>query len=113
MTRSSGVLWVTPEVPHRTVGGGGNLHQGRLLVEVAREVPVDLLVAGTVTDPAVRSAVRRLVEVPTAPPGIPGGPLRRRAASAAAAWIRREPIEVADLAPTRNVLAARLDQLAP
>lgn len=106
-----GVLWVTPEVPDRVRGGGGNLHQGRLLVEVARHVPVDLLVSGSVRDAAVRDAVRTLVEVPPAPPHLTGGRLRRRALSAFDAWARRIPIEVADAAPTRRRLATELDRL--
>lgn len=110
---SRGVLWVTSEVPDRTFGGGGNLHQGRLLVEVARHIPVDLLVVGSVRDDGVRSAVRRLVEVPPARSHIAGGKVRRRAVSAVDAWVRRVPIEVADVGPTRRALAARLDTLVP
>lgn len=108
-----GVLWVSSEVPDREVGGGGNLHQGHLLVALAEHVPIDLAVTGPVRDDAVRAAVRTLVELPPPADRSADGRMRRRAHAAADAWVRRCPLDVADLAPARRALAERLDRLLP
>lgn len=108
---SDGVLWVTAEVPDRA-GGGGNLRQGHLLVEVTRHLPVDLLVAGHVTDEGVRAAVRTLVEVPVEPRPGSSWRTRRRVDAAATAWVRRRPLEAQAHTTVRAALAPRVAELS-
>jgi glycosyltransferase involved in cell wall biosynthesis len=107
---ATGVLWVTGEVPDRE-GGGGNQRQAHLLLGLARHVPVDLLVAGPVRDEAVLAVVRRVTDVgtPSAPP--PVGRLRRRAAAAWSAWVRRATLDAVHETAVRERLAARLPEL--
>jgi glycosyltransferase involved in cell wall biosynthesis len=108
---ATGVLWVTGEVPDRE-GGGGNQRQAHLLLGVAEHVPVDLLVAGPVRDAAVVAAVRRIVDVGVAPAPPATGSLRRRAAAGWSAWLRRATLDVVHETATRELLAARLPDLA-
>lgn len=107
---TGGVLWVTSEVPDRD-GGGGNIRQAHLLAALAALVPVDLLVAGEVTDEEVLASVRRLVAVAPAEPAS-GSRLARRATAAATAWGRRLPLDVAAHASVRARLARELSPLA-
>ena len=104
---SDGVLWVTSEVPDREAGGG-NQRQAYLLHGLAELAPVDLVVAGRVTDPLVRNAARRVVEVEVAP--IPPSPRRivRRGNAAVNSWVLRRPLDVAD---HRRVRAALLREV--
>ncbi|HEY9557419.1 MAG TPA: hypothetical protein VIR58_11835, partial [Acidimicrobiales bacterium] len=67
MSDRPSILWVTEEPPDRGAGGG-NIRQANLVIELARRFDIDLLVAGEVTDQAVRSAAREVIEVP-----VPGG----------------------------------------
>jgi glycosyltransferase involved in cell wall biosynthesis len=61
------VLWVTEEPPDPNLGGG-NIRQAHLFEALARALPLELLVAGTVEDDRVRAAATRIQELPTAPP---------------------------------------------
>jgi glycosyltransferase involved in cell wall biosynthesis/GT2 family glycosyltransferase len=80
------ILWVSEEVPDRA-GGGGSIRQAELLLRLGRRFDVDLLVAGSVTDEAVRAAVRSVEEVDVAPAPPPG-----RLAAAGQVLVRRRPL---------------------
>lgn len=64
------VLWLTQETPDPTRGGGAQRQAG-LLRELARLVPVDLVVAGPAPTPEVARAVRRVVLVAPQRPRAP------------------------------------------
>lgn len=64
MKRPGGLLWVTAEIPDRTLGGG-NIRHANLIEALAEHVAVDLAVVGDVRDERVRGAVRSLIEVPS------------------------------------------------
>ena len=100
--RRPSLLWVTQEVPDRA-GGGGAIRQAALLLRLSSEYAIDLLVAGRVVDPAVRSAVRSVVEldVPSRPP-----PGRLRTAWELA--VRRRPLFLAASARARRALGSEL-----
>lgn len=104
------VLWVAAEVPDRS-GGGGNIRQANLLTALSDHLAVDLVVAGELTDPKVRAAVRNLVEVDVPAPR-PRGRTQRRLAAASEAWFRRRPLEVADAAATVQRLRPAVRELA-
>lgn len=107
-----GVAWVTAEVPDRELGGG-NQRQAYLLEALAQHVPIDLLVAGRVSDERVRAAARRVVEVDVTELATPAGALARRARAATVSWLLRQPLDVHDQAPVRAALAERLRDLDP
>jgi glycosyltransferase involved in cell wall biosynthesis len=96
------VLWVTPEVPDRE-GGGGAIRQANLLAHLAPSLDIDLLVAGLVTDPVVRSAVGDVIEVL-----VDDGPPPGRARSVWELAVRRRPLFAAASAATRDALDAAL-----
>jgi glycosyltransferase involved in cell wall biosynthesis len=100
------VLWVTPEVPDRD-GGGGAIRQANLLIGLAGHLDIDLLVAGRVTDPAVRAAVGEVVELPVrevAPLG--------RVRSVWELAVRRRPLFAAASARARSALGDALQARA-
>ncbi|MDP1821506.1 MAG: glycosyltransferase [Acidimicrobiales bacterium] len=105
MTTRPVLLWVTEEVPDRD-GGGGAVRQANLLIELARHADIDLLVAGTVRDQAVREAARSVLELPVRLPGL--GRIR--------SWweptVRRRPAAVAASEPAAVALGAVIDQRA-
>ena len=57
------LLWVTAQAPDRALGGG-SIRQAYLFGALARAHPVDLLLAGTLRDDAVRQAAARVIELP-------------------------------------------------
>lgn len=97
------VLWVTDEPPG-VEGGGGNIRQAHLIQAVAKVFDVDLLLAGSLKDANVRSALHGLCEVanPVHAPQPPGW--RRRARDLRLAF-GSVPAEIAGGAPTRAILA--------
>jgi len=101
------VLWVTAIPPDRA-GGGGHIRQAHLLHAVAQRADVDLLVAGTVSDPQVRDDVRAVVEVDAAQSRPPGWRPARRAVDLWGALAQRDPVEVAQHRRVRQALAPHL-----
>jgi polysaccharide biosynthesis protein PslH len=99
------MLWVTEEVPDRD-GGGGCVRQANLLVELATQLDISLLVAGKVTDPLVRAAVREVVEAPAAV--APAGRVPPRLRVAWDLWVRRRGLTVAGSMPAMRALAPEL-----
>jgi polysaccharide biosynthesis protein PslH len=71
------VLWVTAEPPDRA-GGGGNIRQAHLLSAVAETHETHLLLAGTLSDTAVRERLASVVELPVTAPSPPRGQVGRR-----------------------------------
>ena len=71
------VLWVTAEPPDRA-GGGGNIRQAHLVSAVAERHETHLLLAGTLTDSAVRDRLASVTELPVPPPARPRRPAARR-----------------------------------
>lgn len=96
------VLWVTPEVPDHG-GGGGAIRQAELLVRLREAFHIDLLVAGQVTDTAVRTAVGEVIEVGVSEPTPPG-----RLRSLGGLAIGRRPMHVAASASARDALGSAL-----
>src|SRR3546814_10285621 len=62
-----------------------SIRQANLVIELARRFDIDLLVAGEVTDQAVRSAAREVIEVP-----VPGGAPAQSRLAAARTLLRSE-----------------------
>jgi glycosyltransferase involved in cell wall biosynthesis len=108
----SGVLWVSAEVPDRE-GGGGNYRQGHLLCALAKHTDIDLLVLGDVPDEGVLASVRRLVQVDDPASGVESSRWRRRAEASVTAWLKREPLDLAEHAALRDVFAEHLRTMAP
>ncbi|CAN5519615.1 glycosyltransferase [soil metagenome] len=104
-------MWVTGEVPDRSLGGG-NIRQANLLTEVARHLPVDLLVAGELTEERCRSSVRRVIEVPVPERPEPSA-LTGRLAAMMVLWGRRSTLEAHAQLGARRHLGPALDELAP
>ena len=100
------VAWITPFAPDRS-GGGGQIRQAHLLLALARRAQIELICPGPVTDPDVRSAVARLVEVaPVAADWRGGHPWLRRAVDLGASIVPRQPLEVRAFRPVRRTLGA-------
>ncbi len=103
--------WVTPIPPDRD-GGGGHIRQAHLLLALAEDRPVDLVVAGAVTDPAVRAAMATVTEV--APLAVDHArSLRRRVRDVRLATLARYHREVSLHAAVRRAIADRWDELPP
>ncbi|MFL5823905.1 MAG: glycosyltransferase family 4 protein [Solirubrobacteraceae bacterium] len=60
------LLWVADQAPDSSSGGGG-IRQAYLFQALARRYSVDLLLAGSLGDEAVREAAARVIEVPYRP----------------------------------------------
>ena len=96
---TAGILWLTHEPPDPRRGGGA-LRQAGLLVELARRMPVDLVVAGEPPAAEVADAVRRVVVVAPSPMR----PSIQRARAVLAPIDRSFVPEVAAARPARRVL---------
>ncbi len=102
------VVWVTPFPPDRA-GGGGQVRQAYLLLSLASQAKVELICPGPVTDPDVRAAVDRLVEVSPGPAQWRDRHrMWRRLSDLAALAVGRQPIEVRGFRPARRALAPAL-----
>lgn len=94
MTSIRSALWVTPEVPDRSLGGG-NVRQAHLLAALATKVPTTLVTVGRVEDKFVRDGLCGVLEL-TAVPGVPPRPRwRRRVAQIGGAVIDPLPSDIA------------------
>jgi glycosyltransferase involved in cell wall biosynthesis len=60
---SPSLLWVTPEPPDRSLGGG-SIRQSHLLEAVGRELDVDVIAIGGRLDDRTEPVVRHLEEIP-------------------------------------------------
>ncbi|HEX5267704.1 MAG TPA: glycosyltransferase [Acidimicrobiales bacterium] len=105
------VLWVTAEAPDHE-RGGGSIRQAHLLDGLVRAgAEVDLLLAGTLSDPAVAGAVSSVEEVAVPPRRVPSRRAVRRARDVWRVAGARLPAEVADKRAERAVLGRALGDL--
>lgn len=103
------VLWVTAEPPD-SAGGGGNIRQAHLLSAIAERHETHLLLAGALTDSAVRDRLASVVELPIPSPSLPRGKLGRRLLDLRLAGPEGPPEKFAGRS-ARSVLAPRLDDV--
>jgi polysaccharide biosynthesis protein PslH len=105
------VLWVTAEAPDHE-RGGGSIRQAHLLDGLVRAgAEVDLLLAGTLSDPAVAGSVASVREVAVPPRRVPSRRAARRARDVWRVGWARVPAEVADKRAERAVLGRALRDL--
>lgn len=104
------VLWVTDEPPDRDAGGGG-IRQAHLFAAVARAHPTDLLVVGDVTDPLVRAAARRVIELPRGRALWSEHPLGRRLLELALLLAYPHPSAAYLAGPSRRALSRAMRRL--
>jgi glycosyltransferase involved in cell wall biosynthesis len=105
------VLWVTDEVPDLTKGGG-SIRQHNLLRVLAERVECDVLLLGSWTDPALRSKLGEVIELPRPPDAAPAtGWLFRRLKNLAVVLFARDSYEVAGTQAVRAALAPALEAL--
>jgi hypothetical protein len=96
-------LWVTALPPDR-FGGGGHIRQAYLLEALARRAETKLLLAGHLTDGAVRAAMAEVEEIDAGLRPIPQSRTRRRLEQLAELIVTSEPNEVVRHAAVRRAL---------
>jgi len=102
----SGLRWLTQESPDPTRGGGA-MRQAGLLRQLARHVPIDLLVAGHPPDPEVAAAMRTVIVLPGEE-----APSRRQRVRGARALVDPRFVPEVDAARrTRRALLAAIARL--
>jgi glycosyltransferase involved in cell wall biosynthesis len=104
------VLWVSAEPPDRS-GGGGNIRQAHLLSAVAAVHETHLLLAGELTDAAIRRCLASVTELPVAVASPPRSSAARRLLDLRLAGPEGPPERFAGRA-ARAVLAAWLSDAA-
>lgn len=105
------IAWITPYPPDRN-GGGGQIRQAYLLLGLAKKAGLVLVTPGPVSDPLVRGAVIRLIEVATPNTSFRSRhPWGRRIADVVTTTIRRRPLEVAAFHPYRRALKTAVNEV--
>lgn len=106
VTRSgaSRVLWVTEELPDRTLGGG-SIRQAHLFEALAAAVPTDLLVAGSLADARVRRAASGVEELRKRRAPWSDNPVLRRALELGITLCSSYPSATYPAGPNRRALA--------
>jgi polysaccharide biosynthesis protein PslH len=103
------ILWVTEERPD-TALGGGSVRQAHLLREVAKALPVDLLVTGHVDDAQVRAAAASVTELDVRLAFTPEQSLVRQLHWLLVALLYPRPWYAYGAGPRRRALARALSQ---
>jgi glycosyltransferase involved in cell wall biosynthesis len=103
------VLWVTEERPDIRLGGG-SVRQAHLLKEVAKAMPVDLLVTGHIDDDQVRAAAANVTEMDVRLAFTPEQPLVRQLHWLLVALLYPRPWYAYGAGPRRRALTRALGE---
>lgn len=101
------MLWVTEELPDRSLGGG-SIRQAHLFEALAARIPTDLLMIGELRDEGVRRVAARITELPGRRAFWSDRPLVRRPLQLGVIAGSRYPMAIYPAWPNRRTLSSAL-----